>query len=441
MAARTTNRAQLTEILSPKQIQSIADSKKAKIALWTGAVSSGKTIASLIAFLGAVAEAPTSALTMIIGQTLQTIERNIIVPLQSTELFGELAKHVKHTAGSPTATIMGRTVHLIGAFDARSEGRIRGSTVGLAYVDEATLVPEPFWMMLLSRLRVEGARLLATTNPDGPGHWLRREFILDAAAKNMIVFEFRLDDNPKLPEGFVADLHAQYTGLWRRRFIFGEWCVAEGAIYEMWDPERHVIRGPLPELGGYPGVGVDYGTTAVFSAHLLGVQQGDKQLGRQARLVIAREYRHDPKVEMKQLTDAEFSLKLQHWMGDARPQTIAVDPTANSFKLQLHRDGVTNVRNAKNDVLDGIRLFASLLATDRLVVHESCGGLIEEIAGYSWDPLAAERGEDRPIKLDDHSCDSARYVVTTTQSLWRRWVSVATPTPKASGRTLTATSA
>ncbi|WP_433464153.1 phage terminase large subunit [Spirillospora sp. CA-128828] len=72
------------------------------------------------------------------------------------------------------ATIFGRTVHLVGAADVRAEGRIRGATAALIYIDEATLVPESFFTMCLSRIRVPGARLICTTNPDGPSHWLRK---------------------------------------------------------------------------------------------------------------------------------------------------------------------------------------------------------------------------------------------------------------------------
>lgn len=422
MGANTVNTALLRTILSPKQIQSIAWSKRQKIALWTGAVSSGKTIASLIAFLGAVGEAPTTGLIIIVGRTLQTIERNIIDPLMSEELFGELSKFVHHTTGSATAKILGRTVHLIGAFDSRSEGRIRGATVALAYCDEATLMPEAFWMMLLSRLRVRGARLLATTNPDGPGHWLRKNFILEAAKVRMIVFEFRLHDNPGLEQDYIDGLYAQYTGLWRRRFINGEWCVAEGAIYEQFDPDRHVIRGPVPYLIALPAVGVDYGTTNPFAACMIGVEGPNPEMGRPARLVVARELRYDPKKVGRQLTDAEYSKNLRDWIGGDRPSVIAVDPSAASFRVQLYRDGVTNVKAAKNEVLDGIRLCGALLATDRMVIHESAKALIEEIPGYSWDPDWAEKGEDKPVKLDDHSLDAWRYGVKTSEPLWRSHV-------------------
>jgi len=45
-------------LLSRKQITSIVDSTRRTLALWSGSVSAGKTIASLIAFLLAVRVAP-----------------------------------------------------------------------------------------------------------------------------------------------------------------------------------------------------------------------------------------------------------------------------------------------------------------------------------------------------------------------------------------------
>lgn len=51
-----------------------------------------------------------------------------------------------------------------GANDARSESKIRGLTLQGGYCDELTLFPKDFFAMLLSRLRVPGAKLIATTN-------------------------------------------------------------------------------------------------------------------------------------------------------------------------------------------------------------------------------------------------------------------------------------
>jgi hypothetical protein len=83
------------------------------------------------------------------------------------------------------------------------------------------------------------------------------------------------------------------------------------------------------------------------------------------------------------------------------------------------------VRGANNDVGDGIREVATLLGAGRLRIHESCKGLRAEIPGYVWDPKAAQRGEDAPIKADDHSCDAMRYGVRGMRRYWRGWVALA----------------
>ncbi|MGW1679378.1 PBSX family phage terminase large subunit [Saccharopolyspora sp. NPDC002376] len=391
------------------------------MSIWCGAVRSGKTVASLLAFLFGVASAPDTGLLLVVGRTLQTIERNIIDPLQSSALFGPIAKHVHHTTGSTTAIILGRVVHLVGASDARAEGRIRGATAALAYVDEATLVPETFWTMLLSRLSVPGARLLATTNPDGPAHWLRKGYLLRAGELDLASWHFTLDDNPSLDPRYVTSLKAEYVGLWYRRFILGEWCLAQGAVYDMWDDERHVVD-EVPAIVRWIGAGLDYGTTNPFAALLLG-------LGEDGRLYLTSEYRHDSALAFRSLTDPEYSENVRTWLANVeqpgrdtrgvRPEWIYVDPSAASFGLQLYRDGVNNVADAINDVLPGIRTVSGLLARDALKVHRSCTGLINEIPGYSWDDSAAQKGEDKPIKANDHSLDAARYVLHSSEYAWR----------------------
>ncbi|MGY0023743.1 PBSX family phage terminase large subunit [Streptomyces sp. YJ-C3] len=409
--------------LSRAQIASIVESQDAPLALWSGAVSSGKTIASLIAFLLRLVAAPDHGLIVIVGRTLQTIERNLIDPLQSKYLFGPLAKHVHHTTGSTTATILGRTVHLIGASDARAEGRIRGSTIALAYVDEATLVPYEFWMMLLSRLRVgDQSRLLATTNPDGPFHWLRKEFLLRAPQVGLSHWHFTLDDNPSLDPRMVARLKAQYTGLWYRRFILGDWCLASGAVYDAFDDTRHVVD-LLPEMRRWMSVGIDYGTINPFVGLLVGHGVDD-------RLYVASEYRHDSRAAHRQMTDAQYSLGVTGWLREfehkgatgVTPDWLFVDPSAASFMTQLWADGVQGVAKADNDVKDGIRSVSMALAAGRLLVHRSCEGLLGELPSYSWDEKAAMAGEDKPVKANDHSCDALRYALHSSVNEWRHLI-------------------
>lgn len=409
--------------LSPKQIRSIVEAD-ARINIWHGAIRSGKTIASLIAFLYAVATAPRAGLILVTGRTLDTIGRNLMEPLTDPGLFGALAKLIVWTPGAKTAVILGRTVHLIGANDRRAEGKIRGATVSLVYCDEVSLLPKDFFRQLLGRLSVKGARLLGTTNPDNPAHWLKKEFIDRGGELNLKSWHFGLDDNPSLDPQYVADLKTEYVGLWYRRFILGQWVQSEGAIYDMFDTARHVVS-ELPRIERWIADGIDYGTVNPFADVLLG-------LGSDRRLYVVSEYRHDSRLQRKQMTDQEYSQARRKWLGTvphphsavvgASPEWTVVDPSASSFIEQLHRDGVSGVTTADNSVLDGIRTVSSLLATEDLKIHESAVGLIDELPGYSWDDTAAEAGEDKPIKENDHSCDALRYGVRTTESLWRPYL-------------------
>lgn len=413
--------SRLTGHLSKAQIRSIAGAMDTpQIALWSGAVSSGKTISSLLAFQILLTRAPSHGLIVIVGRTLQTIERNLLDPLSSPELFGPLANQVHHTTGSTTAVILGRTVHLVGASDSRAESRIRGATVALAYVDEATLVPQAFWMMLVSRLRVPGAKLLATTNPDHPGHWLRQDFVIPAADKGVRHWHFTLDDNPSLETDYVNLLKRQYTGLWHRRFILGQWIAGQGAVYDGWDPDTHVVAwADLPRMDRLLCLGVDHGTTNPTAALLLGIS-------REGRLYFVDEFRHEPRHDTQRLTDAHQSSRLREWMalphlpdGSAPPiEYVAVDPAAASFRIQLQADGVVNTP-AHNDVGPGISMVATLLARRQLLVSDRCTGWINEVGGYSWDEKATAKGKDEPIKVDDHSLDGGRYGIVTSESLWR----------------------
>ncbi|PSJ29818.1 PBSX family phage terminase large subunit [Streptosporangium nondiastaticum] len=400
--------------LSDKQLRSIRESFSARVSVWHGSVRSGKTIASLLAFLLSVRRAPATGLILLCGRSLQTIERNIIEPLQDPGLFGsDVTSEIRHTRGATVASIMGRTVHLIGASDARAEGRLRGATASLAYIDETTLVPEPFFVQLLARLSVPGARLLCTTNPDSPAHWLKAQYLDRADELDLAQWHFKLADNPSLSEAYVAALSAEYTGLWRRRMIAGEWVVAEGSIYSMWDEQRHVVND-VPELLR-TWVGVDYGTVNPFAAVLLG-------LGVDGRLYAVSEWRHDSRAAHRQMTDAQYSRAVREWLSernDVQPEWTFVDPSAASFSTQLWADGHPNIARGDNSVLDGIRSVSNALEAGALLVHRSCAGLLQEFPSYVWDDAAAARGEDRPVKIGDHSLDALRYAVHSTAHEWR----------------------
>lgn len=401
----------------------------AAINVLEGSVRSGKTIGSLMDWVEFVRNGPEGALLMA-GRTERTVIRNLLLPLQ--EIYG--ADRIVINSGSGSATICGRTVLLVGANNEQSRTKIQGLTLAGAYVDEVATVPESFWDMLVSRMSVEGARIWATCNPEGPRHWFKRKWLdraklwIDGDAKfhdrrrsfrslpegherkplNLHRFTFTLDDNAhNLPAEYIANTKASYSGMFYLRMILGRWALADGIIYDSFDDHLIVKHDDLPNMARVLALGIDYGTTNPTAGILLGI-------GVDGKLYAIDEW------APKRGTDAEYSKSLAKWLvkGQHDPEWAYVDPAAGSLKLQLYRDDTVRATDALNSVQTGIRTVASLFASGQLLVSDRCTHLIDEIPGYVWDPKASEKGKDDPVKADDHFCDALRYAVLSSQFVW-----------------------
>ena len=91
---------------------------------------------------------------------------------------------------------------------------------------------------------------------------------------------------------------------------------------------------------------------------------------------------------------------------------VIIDPSSASMKAELRRRGY-HTQDADNTVLDGISDVCSMLGSDNIAVMACCEKTIEEFGTYLWDSKAADRGEDEPLKDNDHAMDAVRYFVKT----------------------------
>ncbi|HEY1176735.1 MAG TPA: PBSX family phage terminase large subunit [Phytomonospora sp.] len=409
------------DALTGKQVQSV-QLATTRTNVWEGAVRSSKTISSIMKWLRYTRTGPQGALLMV-GKTERTLKRNIVDPIQ--EMVG--TKRCKFKSGTGEVELLGRTIYVAGAHDEGSADRIKGLTLAGAYGDELTTWPESFYSMLGTRLSIPGAQMFGTTNPGAPTHWLMRDHLKrarvhldrhgniltshDPEALNLSRFSFQLADNPSLTAEYVEEISKEFTGLFYRRYVLGEWVLAEGAIFDKWDENLHVVD-ELPSIQEWIAVGIDYGTVNPFHAVMLG-------LGADGILYATSEYRHDSRAARKQKTDTEYADDILAWLASKpTPAHLIVDPSAASFRQEMRSRGY-HTGAGDNSVLDGIRTLAGLLGRGVLKIHRSCTGLIDEMPGYSWDDKAAEKGLDEPLKLDDHGVDALRYAVHTTRKLWR----------------------
>lgn len=404
--------------VSPKQMDYLRNST-ARVNISEGSIRSGKTMTSLLKWAMFVPRAPRGGELVMVGRTRDAVWRNNVLPLQDVGRFGEISQHVIGNYGAPTVKILGRTVHVMGAADTKAEKVLRGMTVSGVHADELTTLPREFFVQLLGRMSVAGAQMFGSTNPDNPSHWLKSDYLdkLDTLPK-WRHWHFTLEDNPTLDEEYKDSIRTEYTGLFYRRFILGEWVAAEGAIFDAWDPDQHVIpHDDLPDMQRIFSVGMDYGTTNATTAIAFG-------LGRDGDLYAVDEWRYEAANVQVRHSDPQLSAGVRGWLTGlpAPPEWVIVDPAAASFKVQLGQDGILNVMNGENDVLYGIRAVASLLSSGRLKVSDRCAGLVKEMPAYVWDPKATEKGEDKPIKVADHSIDALRYAIATTETEWRPYI-------------------
>ena len=369
-----------------------------------GAVRSGKTYLTFWLWLKEVKSCDGPFL--LTGKTLGTLKRNVLDPMR--DLFG--SEIVGEMRSNATIEIVGKKHYIICANDESSVERLQGSSYARAYGDEVTTWPESYFRMLQSRLDKPGARFIGTYNPEGPYHWLKTSFIDKADTLNANVFSFHIDDNTFLDPDFVAALKMEYTGIWYDRYILGLWAAAEGLIYDMFT-DAHIFTSLPPNVRVLrEWAPLDYGTQNAFVALI--VAQCSDGIYR-----VMKEYRWDGRESRQQKTDSQYADELDDFITDYGriPQAYIPDPSAASFITELkvitpRRKHHIPVKPANNSVLDGIRRVASLFATDRIHIHESCVGLINECRSYAWDNETGKRtGIDTPFKEHDHGPDALRY--------------------------------
>ncbi len=373
-----------------------------------GSVRSGKTEIEEYCALRAVKRLPPGNIQFI-GKTLGSLERNVVVPMQ--QKFGNT--HIQYNRSTKRIYVDGRECWAEGATNEGAVDRIQGESLVAAICDEVTTWPESFWSMLISRLSDAGAVLIGTMNPGPPTHFIKRHIDREGdlgigldGRKELRPWKFLIDENTFLDPAYVASIKKSYApgSLWYRRFILSEWIAAEGAIYDMFDPDKHVIHD-LPKAFSLVSVGVDYGTSNPTAFIAIGLANDGPYAG---KWIAFKEHYFNSKGG-RQKTDIELAEDMAEFLKGIDATYINIDPSAASFKLQLKRSGFNGVRDADNAVIDGIRNVASGLTSEKLLVHKSCENLIEETYGYVWDPKAQEKGEDKPIKTNDHALDALRY--------------------------------
>lgn len=392
-------------LLSPKQIEFVQKGNRR----WNfkgGATRSGKTYLDFrwIIPIRIRERVGKDGLSVILGVTKSTIERNVLEPMRN--IYGDML--VGTISSDNTAWLFGEKCYCLGAEKVSQVSKIRGASIKYCYGDEVADWAEDVFALLKSRLDKDYSCFDGTYNPQYPNHWLKR--FLDSDA-DIFSQTYTIDDNPFLPKSFVENLKKEYAGtVFYERYILGKWTLAEGLVYPMFSRDVNVTS----ECGGAGTyyISCDYGTQNPTVFGLWRVNGGSA--------VMEKEYYHSGRATNWQKTDEEYYQDLERFADGYKIERIIIDPSAASFAECIRRHGKFAVWKANNAVIDGIRLTGALLKAGKLKFHESCKHAFAEFGLYSWDTSAAE---DAVIKDNDHVMDSIRYLVMTVLRREISWAS------------------
>lgn len=365
-----------------------------------GAIRSGKTAFMTLSFVDDAMRRYNNQRFGICGKTVDSTVKNIIMPYLGLTYSKEKYNIQWKRSDKIMVVSNGRKENVFEIFGGKDESSfalIQGRTLAGVLFDEVALQPRSFVEQALARCSVDGSKMWFNCNPASPQHWFYKEWICDTKKRNAIRLHFQLEDNPSLSQHIIDRYKSMYTGVFYNRYILGEWCVAEGLVYDFGEDN---ITDEAPSNGEYY-ISVDYGTLNPFSAGLWCVL-GDKA-------VRIKEYYYNGREKAKQRTDEEYCDDIEELAKGYNIRQVIVDPSAASFITAL-RKRQFSVRKANNDVLDGIRRTAVYLRNGNIKIHRSCVDSIAEFGLYRWDDKAAT---DTPIKENDHAMDEIRYFSNT----------------------------
>lgn len=362
-----------------------------------GAVRSGKTFCLGLSFFCWAMRRFHGAQFALCGRSAAAVRRNLLHPLRPElkALGFQLREQVSQNRVTVRFGGKENVFWLFGGRDESSAGNIQGVTLAGALLDEVTLMPRSFVEQTVARCSVEGAKVWFACNPEGPEHWFYKEWVCKAEERGALRIPFAMADNPSLSSETLKRYEKSFQGVFYRRFVLGEWAVAQGRVYDFFTEE---LVKPPPE-GAFEEwrISCDYGTVNPTSMGLWG-RQGETWYR-------VDEFYYDSQREGRQKTDREYVRELERLAGGRQIRQIVVDPSAASFMAALRQEGWP-VAAADNQVLSGIRVTADLLKRGQIVICTPCRDAIREFFLYCWDERA--KG-DRVVKKFDHAMDEIRY--------------------------------
>jgi phage terminase large subunit len=307
--------------------------------------------------------------------------------------------------------------------------KIMSSEWDIIYVQEATELAEEDWEAATTRLRngaVPFEHIIGDCNPDAPTHWLRQR----AQSGRLLMLESRHEDNPAVTAEYLMRLD-ELSGVRYKRLRLGLWAAAEGMVYDMWDPPKHIVPR-FPRSEGNPRgdppkewpryLSIDFGYSAPFVC-LWWAQDPDGRLWNYREIYRTGRLVEDHAAHIKR--ESRWESK----NGDPLPRLIICDHDAEG-RATLERHLGMMTLNATKNLTAGIQAVSARLREagdgkprlyflDNSLVDEDPTlrerkqplSVTQEFESYVWAKHSDGSYKEEPIDDYNHALDSLRYMV------------------------------
>lgn len=403
----------------PWQIPAWRD--KASTMLLTGAAGGGKSRLAGEKFHAFMLKYPNA--TGILGRKDRTAAMRSVVPLMLYTVMGDTNWGAYHKSEGVFEYYNGSLAWVVGVRDESQREGLRSigkdGSVDIAWFEEANKLTEADDAEITARMRGNAAgwrQKMYSTNPDHPKHWIKTRLMDNKLAS---VHLSRPEDNPNNPADYIAGLK-QLTGIFYNRLYLGQWVQAEGVVYSLFEPSRHLYDGQVktPHDGRYI-ITVDFGYTNPFSCSMWRIMDDGsmyqvEQIYRTQRLV------EDHCKDIRRMLERrEVPIqRIEAWVCDHDAEDRAT--------LERHL-GVTT-RAAYKGIKDGIEAIQSRLRSDKLHLlntlletdpeleksyKPTCTA--DEMPAYVW----SDKHQDMPVDDNNHGLDECRYAVSYVDKVGR----------------------
>lgn len=268
--------------------------------------------------------------------------------------------------------------------------RMRGPNVSYAWIDEAPYITAQAARIVKGRTRVGDYQQLWITGTPKGRNWVYDEWVVNTDERHAL-YQFSTRENVMLDPDFVPSLG--YEGKFAAQELDGEFVGFEGLVYQF-DRKKQAIE--VDTSGWSTVLCGDVGArnpTAILTLKIAG----------DGRIHVAREYYR------RGMSSSEIVSAFETEADATDPDDIFIDPSAAAYIDDLLRDGYPATK-ADNDVLVGIQRVTTAIA-DGLTVDPSCIHTLAEFEQYQYPEEGKRRGDDKPVKQNDHCMDALRYGV------------------------------